>query len=71
MTTKTVDRNTVMPSATPTEAEIAAWNELTRDEQLERMRAELHHPDCDIVSAATMDDIRERGRALAKKLRRG
>lgn len=58
-----------MPSATPTEAEIAAWNALPRDEQLRRLRAALAHPDCSIVGTASMDDIRDRGRALALKPR--
>jgi hypothetical protein len=31
----------VMPSATPTEEEIRAWEALPRDEQLRRMRAVL------------------------------
>ena len=49
--------NKVMPSATPSDADIAAWNELTRDEQLRRMREYLSHPDCSTVSNSTMADI--------------
>jgi len=60
-----------MPSATPSEAEIAAWQALPRDEQLRRLRLALAHPDCDRVSASTMDDIRANGRALAARLRDG
>jgi hypothetical protein len=47
----------VMPSATPTDEEIAAWNELSREEQLKRYRELFSHPDCNTVSGATMDDI--------------
>jgi hypothetical protein len=61
----------VMPSATPSEAEIAAWQTLPRDEQLRRLRLILSHPDCDRVSETTMDDIRAKGQALAARLRDG
>lgn len=67
--TDTITFPDVMPSATPTEAEIAAWKSLPRDEQLRRLRLELDHPDCSVVSTATMDDITAKGRALAEKLR--
>jgi hypothetical protein len=46
-----------MPSATPTEAEIAAWNDLPREEQLRRLRQALTHPDCGIASSDSMADI--------------
>jgi hypothetical protein len=61
----------VMPSAVPSEAEIAAWQTLPRDEQLRRLRLFLSQPDCDRVSEATMDDIRAKGQALAARLRDG
>jgi len=61
----------VVPSAAPSEAEIAAWQTLPRDEQLRRLRLVLSHPDCDRVSEATMDDIRAKGQALAARLRDG
>jgi len=51
----------------PTEAEQAAWNRLTRDEQIARYREYLSHPDCDEVSAATMADILAEARAAAGK----
>jgi hypothetical protein len=47
----------------PTDAELAAWNALTRDEQLARYREYLSHPDCDRVSSATMADIFNEARA--------
>jgi len=49
--------STVMPSATPTKAEVAAWQRLSADEQLRRYREALHHPDCDKVSSLTMQDL--------------
>ena len=53
----------VMPSATPSDADIAAWNELPRDEQLRRMREYLSHPDCSTVSNITLDEIVARAQA--------
>eukprot|EP01037_Dinobryon_pediforme_P017869 gene17869-18098_t len=53
----------VMPSATPTEAELAAWATLPRDEQLRRLRAVLTHPDATTPSNATMSDILVRAHA--------
>jgi hypothetical protein len=70
MTDETLSHSSVVPSATPTEAEIAEWQALPRDEQLRRMRATLSHPDIDKVSTLTMDQIREVGR-LRAAARRG
>ena len=61
----------VVPSATPTEAEIAAWQSLPRDEQVRRMQLALAHADCSIVSNATMAGIRAEGHALAMKRHNG
>ena len=61
----------IMPSATPNEAEIAAWKALPRDEQVLRMTAALSDPDCSILGTANMSDIRARGQALAAKQRNG
>jgi uncharacterized protein YbaP (TraB family) len=47
----------VTPSATPSEEEIAAWNELPRDEQLRRLRAVLSAPDAVTPCGETMDEI--------------
>ena len=60
----------VMPSATPTDEEIAAWNELSREEQLKRYRELFNHPDCNTVSGATMDGILAEARRRSA-LRRG
>ena len=47
----------VMPSATPTEAELAAWSTLPRDEQLRRYQEALAHPDCSVPTDDSMSDI--------------
>jgi len=60
----------VMPSATPTGEEIAAWNELPRDEQLKRYRELLTQTGCNTVSGATMEDILAEARRRST-LRRG
>jgi len=61
----------VVPSATPSEAEIAAWQSLPRDEQVRRLRFELSRPECGIVGTATFEELRARGQALAAQLRNG
>ncbi len=54
----TTDKLTrVMPSATPTDAEIAAWTALPRDEQVRRYQEALAHPDCNTPTDDTMNDI--------------
>jgi hypothetical protein len=47
----------VMPSATPTEAELAAWAALPQDEQLRRYQEALAHPDCSMATDDSMSDI--------------
>ena len=47
----------VMPSATPTEAELAAWASLPRDEQVRRYQEALAHPDCSVQTDDTMSDV--------------
>jgi hypothetical protein len=55
-----------LPSALPpTEAELAKWEMLSREEQLDRYREVLRHPDCQRISGATMDDIRARAKQRA------
>lgn len=47
-----------IPSAIPpTEAELAIWRALSRDEQLARYRDALRGPDAERVSEATMADV--------------
>jgi hypothetical protein len=49
--------NPVLPSATPNEAEIAAWTELPRDEQVRRLRQVLTSPEASTPSTASMAEI--------------
>ena len=61
-----------MPSPLPpTEAELAEWNALSRDEQVARFREYLSHPDCERVSDATMADVLVEGRERVAARRRG
>jgi hypothetical protein len=55
--TDTLTLSTVMPSAIPSEAEIAAWQELPRDEQVRRLRQMLTSPEASTPSGATMAEI--------------
>jgi hypothetical protein len=47
----------LMPSATPTKAELAAWTALSRDEQIRRYQELFRHPDCNSFTTETPDDI--------------
>ena len=49
--------NEVMPSATPTAAEIAAWQDLPRDEQVRRMRQTLASSEASTPCDITMEEI--------------
>jgi hypothetical protein len=69
--TKSTTLSDVRPSATPTEAEIEAWRELPRDEQLARLRAELEQPECGRLTDLTMTEICAEGLAHAVTKRRG
>jgi hypothetical protein len=61
-----------MPSPLPpTEAELEAWNALTRDEQIARYREYLSHPDCERASNATMADVLVEARERVAHRRRG
>jgi len=46
-----------LPSAVPTEAELRAWETLSRDEQICRYQGLFARPDCNIFTADTPDDI--------------
>jgi hypothetical protein len=59
------------PPLPPTEAELEAWNALTRDEQIARYREYLSHPDCERVSSATMADVLAEARERVAHRRRG
>jgi hypothetical protein len=61
-----------MPSPLPpTEAELAEWRALTREEQLARYREALQSPDCERVSDASMGDILAEAQQRAAARRRG
>jgi hypothetical protein len=49
--------DTVMPSATPTEEEIAAWQALPRNEQLRRLRQMLTSAEASTPCSTTMAEI--------------
>ena len=55
----------------PTEAELEAWNALTRDEQLARYRESLADPDCDRISGASMAEILAEARERVAARKRG
>ncbi|MGV3549440.1 hypothetical protein [Rhizobium sp.] len=56
----------LLPSAAPSDADLAAWEKLPREEQLQRLQSQLIHRDCSVPSSASMADIRDRARAAAK-----
>lgn len=47
----------VLPSAAPSDAEIEAWQSLSREEQARRLQLALSHPDCDAITNDTIEDI--------------
>jgi hypothetical protein len=55
----------------PSEAELAAWNALTRDEQIARYREYLAHADYSTVTTDTLDDILAAARAKVAARNRG
>ncbi|MFY9641765.1 MAG: hypothetical protein WCD20_20235 [Rhodomicrobium sp.] len=50
-------RDTLTSLTMPSAEDIAAWNALSREQQLQRLREELSHPDCDKRSHRSMDEI--------------
>jgi hypothetical protein len=60
-----------LPSATPSEDDVRAWEALSREEQLRRLRAALSHPDCATVSSSSMVDILAEARKRADTRSRG
>lgn len=61
----------VMPSATPSEDEIAAWEALPRDEQMRRMRALLSSEEASTATDSTMAEILAEARRRADVRERG
>jgi hypothetical protein len=47
----------VVPSATPTEADVQAWRDLPRDKQIRRLRRLLASPEASIATDASMANI--------------
>jgi hypothetical protein len=69
---KTIDMPArMMPSATPTEAELAAWADLPRDEQVRRYQQLFQHPDCNTFTTDTPDDILAAARLRVAARRHG
>jgi hypothetical protein len=69
---QTTDKPTqVLPSATPTEADLAAWAALPRDEQVRRYRELFEHADCNTFSADTPEDILAAARQRVAARRHG
>jgi hypothetical protein len=61
-----------MPSPLPpTDAELATWNALTRDEQIARYREYLSQPDCHRFTDSNMTDVLDRARQRVAARRRG
>jgi hypothetical protein len=71
MSSKLDSPDRVVPSATPNEDDIRAWEALPRDEQLRRLRESLTHPDCSTAVSDTMSEILELARARADARSRG
>ena len=69
---QTTDKLTrIMPSATPTEAELSAWADLPRDEQERRYQEMFKHPDCNTFTTDTPDDILAAARKRVAARRHG
>ena len=69
---QTTDKPTrIMPSATPTETELADWAALPRDEQVRRYQEMFKHPDCNAFTTDTPDDILAAARQRVAARRHG
>jgi hypothetical protein len=69
---QTTDKPTqVLPSATPTEVDLAAWAALPRDEQVRRYRELFEHADCNTFTADTPEDILAAARQRVAARRHG
>jgi hypothetical protein len=68
--TMTETKTRAMPSPLPpTEAELAEWNALTREEQVARYREALAHPDCAVTTDTTMAEILAEAQARVARRR--
>jgi hypothetical protein len=69
---QTTDKRTrTLPSATPTEAELAAWDALSRDEQVRRYQEMFRHPDCNTFTTDTPEQILAAARQQVAARRNG
>jgi hypothetical protein len=69
---QTTNRSTLtFPSATPTEAELAEWATLPRDEQMRRYQDLFRHTDCNTFTTDLPDDILDAARKRVVARRRG
>jgi hypothetical protein len=71
MSQTTHKRIRALPSATPTEAELAAWDSLSRDEQVRRYQEVFNHPDCNNFTTDTPDEILAAARQRVAARRNG
>jgi hypothetical protein len=71
MSQTTDKRIRALPSATPTEAELAAWDALSRDEQVRWYQEMFKHPDCNNFTTDTPDDILAAARQRVAARRNG
>jgi hypothetical protein len=69
---QTTDKSIRMvPSATPTDTELAEWAALPRDEQVRRYQEMFRHPDCNTFTTDTADDILAAARQRVAARRHG
>ncbi|QOZ78177.1 hypothetical protein XH83_23750 [Bradyrhizobium sp. CCBAU 53351] len=69
---QTADQLTnIVPSATPSEAELEAWAKLPRDEQVRRYQALFAQPDCNNFTSDTPEDILAAARRRVARRRHG
>jgi len=66
MANRTETVTDVKPSATPTKAELAAWETLPQDEQLRRLQLSFADPACARPVSDTMSDLLRQARSAAR-----
>jgi hypothetical protein len=60
-----------MPSAMPTDFQIAAWGNMPRDEQVRCYQQMFRHPDCNSFTTDTPEDILAAARRQVAARREG
>jgi hypothetical protein len=68
---KTTQKKILLSAFPPTEAELAAWNALTRDEQIEHYRELLRGSECNTFTDETPEQILAAARERVAVRRRG